>query len=439
MIEFRVDDPVQTRILANETTLCPGDSALLTAIGGAHYRWTSSDGTVSETNESFFVKPATATTFFVEAFGPRSLCFSRDSIVISVEQYTTVNLAIQLDSHIPNNCETADGLYLFQALPTNPGTLPRYDWYVNNVLVGYTIGTVNFARNLNPGDQVHGVMTAGVVSCRSNIATSNAIVILGRPNTPIVDGHVLCKEERATLEVKNPQNGVTYLWYSSKDDFVEVIGTGAVLSNQPSALYLVLAVAENGCENFDQVFAYIEQGDLPQPKIVLLTNPAEVQTRETISFRNESTNWTRAFWSFGDEPEEENHGDVVEHVFTTIQTYPIVLRLVSKDGCEASQRMDLNVLPGLSGVFVPSAFMPNSPNAEDQVLKVYGVDIVSLRFTVFSMDGRELFTTQNPEIGWNGRDQNGREMPTGNYGYMVVARLASGEEVQRSGTAVLIR
>jgi len=328
---------------------------------------------------------------------------------------------------------------MFVALPTNPGTNARYDWYINGTLFGYTIGNPTFGRNLNPGDKVHTVMTANVVSCRSNIATSNVIEILARPSNPMVDDQIVCQGELATLVIINAQPNVTYSWYSSEDDFVATIGTGIILSNRPVAQYLVLATAENGCENLDPIFVSIEQGEQPQPNIVLLTKEADVQTREIIRFRNESTNWVRAFWTFGNEPEEENHSFEVEHTFTTIETHPIVIRLVSRDDCEAIYQMDLKVNPGLTGVFVPSAFMPSSSNPEDQVLKVYSyAEIISLRFTVYTMDGRELFTTTNPQIGWDGRS-GGREMPTGNYSYMVVARLSTGEEVTRSGTAMLIR
>jgi len=436
-----VESPVQTRIVTTEATLCPGDSTLLTAQGGAHHIWTSNDPTFVQTaGESIFVKPNTETQYHLQAFGPQSLCFSRDSITIAVQDYTPVNVELQLNpQHYQNNCATADGGYMFVALPTNPGTNARYDWYINGALFGYTVGNPTFGRNLNPGDKIHTVMTANVVSCRSNIATSNVVEILARPSNPMVDDQIVCQGELATLVIINAQPNVTYSWYSSEDDFVATIGTGIILSNRPVAQYLVLATAENGCENLDPIFVSIEQGEQPEPNIVLLTKEADVQTREIIRFRNESTNWVRAFWTFGNEPEEENHSIEVEHTFTTIETHPIVIRLVSRDDCEAIYQMDLKVNPGLTGVFVPSACMPSSSNPEDQVLKVYSyAEILSLRFTVYTMDGRELFTTTNPQIGWDGRS-GGREMPTGNYSYMVVARLSTGEEVTRSGTAMLIR
>ncbi|MCL2412974.1 MAG: hypothetical protein FWC98_02430, partial [Bacteroidales bacterium] len=548
-IEFRVDSPVQTRILASKTTLCPGDSIQLSVIGGAHHRWTSDYlAFVERADEAFFVSPTQTTRFFVQAFGPQSLCFSKDTITIFVEEYHPVNLTIELDSRFhQNNCANVENRYAFVATPTSPGTLPRFDWYVNDVQVAFAYGVLTTVRDLQPGDEVHAVMTADVVSCQSNVATSNRIVILENPNTPIVDGKKkICEDEFTTLTIQNPQENVTYRWFSSADNFEQVIETGLILNNTPPAIYRVVAVAENGCEiseiieilteayypvnltlqldpryhqnncmtadnnylfvalptnpgisptiswyvndvqistagsltfgsqlqpgdevhvmmtadvvscrsnvatsnrivilenpntpiidgpkiicpnelatltvqnlqnnvtylwyssvdNFKQVIELgptlndkpaatylvvavaengcessetitVEEGISPQARISLITPVTEIQTREIVEFRNRGTYWVRAFWTFGNEPEEENNNDIVQHMFTSIQTYPIVLRLESEDGCEATYKMNINVLPGFSGVFVPSAFMPSSPDPNNQVLRVFSVE-----------------------------------------------------------------
>jgi hypothetical protein len=441
-IEITVEQPVQIRITANETKLCEGESATLEVLGGAHYVWTSEDPSFGEIKaETVTVTPTRTTTYFAQSFSSQSLCFSMDSIRIAVENYVQVALELQLDSRFPNNCETADSAYLFNFLGTNSGEFPRYDVYVNGEFGSWTVGIATFAKHLKPGDQIYGVMTADVVSCRSVTTKSNTITILARPNNPTIEGgnRILCEGETATLAIVNPQHDETYHWFSSKDDFANSIGTGTLMTNQPAAEYRVVAVAENGCENIDQTAVALMAGKQPTARLVLLTPKDKVQTRERIEFRNASSNWVQAFWTFGDEQEAEDNALLVDYTFDTIATYPVVLRLVSEDGCESETTLQLQVLPGLSGVFVPSAFMPNSPNAEDQVLKVYGLDIVSLRFTIYSIDGRELFTTDHPSIGWNGKDKGGREMPTGNYSYMVVVKMATGEEIVRSGTATLIR
>jgi hypothetical protein len=408
VIEFRVDPPVETLIVDEETTLCEGDSVLLTALGGAHHRWTTADGTVVGNTQSIYVKPTETTTFFVRTYSPQSLCYSEDNIEILVERAVPIAHKIQIDPIHINHCANAENIYKFNALPTNSGQNPTFEWYVNGVYVASSF-VPNYTATLNPGDKIHSVMHADVESCRSKEATSNIIEILPVPMIPIIIGNTeLCDGQTATLEVQDPENGVTYFWYSSKDLFVNSIGTGTKLSNLQAGQYLVLAIGENDCESLEGVSVNVDKFEHdfsefastthptctdngfdtykcircekteqrnpvnkyihPTARVELITPPADIQTRETIRFRNRSTDWDRAFWTFGNEPEFEDDRDVVEHTFTEIKIHQVTLRLVSDEGCETTFRMDLDVRPNFSGVFVPSAFMPSSNNPDDNVL-----------------------------------------------------------------------
>ena len=443
-IAIRVEMPVQARIVAERTTLCPGDSILLSAVGGAHHRWTSDDLTFEHTGESLYVSPTEKTRFFVQTFGQRSLCHSRDSITISVEEYVPVSVALQLDpQHHQNNCaRITDNGYLFAVTPTNPGTLPRFDWYINDTHIGFQKGIQLFGRELQPGDEVRVMMTADVVSCRSNVAMSNTVVILETPELPTIEGHKLvCAGETTTLTVQNPQSNVTFRWYSCADGFTQPIPDATTtLSDASVGIYIVVATNQYNCERMLDV--EVAEGLSPNARITLLTPRSEVRTREPIRFRNDATGWAAAYWQFGNgNGEIEHHGSVVEHEFTTIQNYLVGLRVVSMDGCEATYSLSLDVQPGMVGIFIPTAFVPGSTDDRNNQLRVFAADenpIVSLRFSVYALDGRQLFTTNDPNNGWDGR-YNGREMPTGNYSWMVSARLASGEEVSRSGVAMLVR
>jgi len=372
-------------------------------------------------------------------------------IEIRVNPLIEVSVALELHPEIHlNNCENETGAYLFVATPgvTDAGRFPRFDWYINDNRVAFQIvnavaGTTpqtTWGRNLQPGDAVHVVLTTEVENCRRLIATSSPISIVAGPIVPSIDGHLICFGEATTLTIENPQDNQTYRWYSSLDNFQTVIGTCTTLNEAFIATYRVVVTAENNCER--TVYVDVEQGMQPQARITLLTSPSEIRTREPIRFRNDATGWTRAYWQFGNgNGEIEHHGSVVEHEFENIQNYEVALRVVSMDGCEAKYSLSLDVQPSMDGIFVPTAFMPNSTDPRNSHLKVFATDqnpIVALRFSVFAMDGRELFTTNDPNRGWDGR-YNGREMPTGNYSWMVSARLSSGEEIVRSGVATLVR
>jgi len=365
-------------------------------------------------------------------------CMPRTALSNPVK-FQTAGITIVLDpTRHPNTCATPDGQYLFVALPRCPATTTRFNWIINGLDAGYRLGDVpTFERALNPGD----IVQARITSCQGSLVFSNRIEIQPSPQSPIVEGArvICCDQETITLTVENPQENVTFRWYSSTDDFTQAV-EGVTNNNIAVGTHRIVATSENNCETVVEID--VVEGTQPKAKITLLTSPADVRTREPIRFRNDGAGWARAYWQFGNgNGEIEHHGTIVEHEFESFQNYVIALRVVSLDGCEATYSLSLDVQPSMVGVFVPTAFMPSSHDERNRYLRVFATDqnpIVSLRLTVFAMDGRELFTTNDPNRGWNGM-YNGSEMPTGNYSWMVSARLSSGEEVTRSGVSTLVR
>ena len=366
-------------------------------------------------------------------------CMPR-TVVSNPVEFQTAGITIKLDpTRHPNACANPAGQYLFVAVPRCPATTTLFNWYINGLNAGFRLGDhPTFDRELNPGDIVH----ARITSCQGNIVFSNSIEILASPITPTFEGsRVICSSEETTaLSVENPQEHVTFRWYSSDDNFTQMIGEGTTLSNMSIGHYRIVATNANNCETVVDVD--IVEGLQPQARITLLTSPLEIRTREPIRFRNDATGWERAYWQFGNGNGEIEHiGNVVVHEFETIQNYEVALRVVSMDGCEATYSLMLDVQPSMTGIFVPTAFMPGSHDDRNRYLRVFATEqnpITSLRLSVFSMDGRELFTTNDPNRGWDGR-YNGSEMPTGNYSWMVSARMSTGEEIVRSGVATLVR
>ena len=82
--------------------------------------------------------------------------------------------------------------------------------------------------------------------------------------------------------------------------------------------------------------------------------------------------------------------------------------------------------------------MPSATNEADRTLRAFGENVASVNFQVYTMEGVRVFESDNIEKGWNGI-YNGKEMPTGNYTYIVVVKMADGREIKKSGISVLIR
>ncbi len=59
-------------------------------------------------------------------------------------------------------------------------------------------------------------------------------------------------------------------------------------------------------------------------------------------------------------------------------------------------------------------------------------------FTIFDRWGRQVFTTTNAGVGWDGT-LNGRTLETGVYVWMAMGVDVNGRTVQQKGTVVLVR
>ena len=70
-------------IKSNDTTICRGGSASLTAGGGASYSWSSSDGLTITSGPALVISPSTSTWYYV-LVGDNNKCPGRDSIEVIV-------------------------------------------------------------------------------------------------------------------------------------------------------------------------------------------------------------------------------------------------------------------------------------------------------------------------------------------------------------------
>ena len=88
-------------------------------------------------------------------------------------------------------------------------------------------------------------------------------------------------------------------------------------------------------------------------------------------------------------------------------------------------------------LFVPNAFSPNGDGYNDR-FRVQGTYLTNVTVRVFNRWGEKVYESRNPEDGWDGT-YNGEKLPTGPYTYIITAKGANGEFLQRDGIVTLIR
>lgn len=92
-----------------------------------------------------------------------------------------------------------------------------------------------------------------------------------------------------------------------------------------------------------------------------------------------------------------------------------------------------------SRILVPNIFTPAGNT--DQIFKPVIVypDLDSYRMVIVNRWGEILFETNNPEDGWTGGDQNGKQAPQGVYAYVISMKSLNGIPLEKKGTVTLIR
>lgn len=88
-------------------------------------------------------------------------------------------------------------------------------------------------------------------------------------------------------------------------------------------------------------------------------------------------------------------------------------------------------------VFVPSAFSPNADGVNDYLM-VYGKGISKVNFDVFNRWGERVFSSEDKDLGWDGKYKNQNAM-AGVYAYRVYVEYVDGKSEIKKGNVTLVR
>ncbi|MEL6922507.1 MAG: T9SS type B sorting domain-containing protein, partial [Bacteroidota bacterium] len=119
--------------------------------------------------------------------------------------------------------------------------------------------------------------------------------------------------------------------------------------------------------------------------------------------------------------------DVPNSVYTVTVSTP--------EGCVQVATISYPVIPPTFDV--PNAFTPNGDSRNDDFKLVYEGNVQLRSLQVFDRWGELVYETNDIDSGWDGR-QNGKDMPSDVYVYLIVLDLPEGERVL-SGDLTLIR
>ena len=128
--------------------------------------------------------------------------------------------------------------------------------------------------------------------------------------------------------------------------------------------------------------------------------------------------------------------------YRIIDTGKLVITLYAWDqhGCIDSTTQELT-RSNPATYFLPNAFTPNG-DGKNEVFVGVGLieDIRSFQMYVYDRWGQMVFTSTDPNMGWNGRQQNvGEPLPAGVYTYQGAFSFSDESPIYINGNIVLVR
>ena len=223
--------------LSGITTICNGDSTVLTAVGATSYLWNPG----AQTGSVVTVSPITNTIYTVVGIDPNG-CMGINTISVTVNAVPTMTVSASFSAICVGASSTLSAggavTYLW-----NPGAM-----FGSSVLVSPTAST-----------------TYTVDGTNANGCTSSQIIAVTVNNLPIISiasSTTICNGSSATLTASG---GASYLW-SSGPTTVSI-----VVSPTSTQSYSVTGTDANGCVNVDS--AIVTVNAMP---IVTVSTPAAI-------------------------------------------------------------------------------------------------------------------------------------------------------------------
>jgi hypothetical protein len=403
---------------------------------------------------------------------PSTGCKAEDSSRIFVQQPPSVAVL-----PVAPKCDYDPVPFQLSATVTPATTPDRYGllWTTAGT------GTFNDATLSNPTYQFTPADAAGrfvtiTVTTTNNQACAPAtrtvqLDINPRPNADILsDSLEGCVPLTAYLAAKGAGiDGSIYRWFIA--DMNNAISTDSAFSQRmlSAGTFPVRLVVETPAGCTSQSETQIKVRPIPVASFTS-TPPFTTIAKPYFSFDNTSKtddgNALSYVWNFGPDPTKP--GDLKPRIVTdqnprNIPFAPdtgeikVQLRAISSYTDEKGRPYEcvhdtfgvVRIAPDIT-VFIPSAFRPvdggnGVPCADifgdcNDVFRVYADGFATIEVFVFNRWGQQVFSTNRPETGWNGKVHNkGEVCPQDVYIYQINATSFSGKKYTYSGSITLLR
>lgn len=196
-------------------------------------------------------------------------------------------------------------------------------------------------------------------------------------------------------------------------------------------------VSPIGCQT-DTVFSNLISIE-PSPVADFSYSPQALDNfNPEVQFTDKSSGASKWYWDF--EGVAYATGQNPRYTFRDTGLQEVRLVVTHPSGCRDTTVQQIDVVPKVT-YFLPNAFTPNDDSANDVFLgKGYLRGVTAFEMSIWNRWGEEIFRSEDPMVGWNGRKNNtGSLLPAGVYYCLVRYTGPRGEATELRGVATLVQ
>ena len=207
-----------------------------------------------------------------------------------------------------------------------------------------------------------------------------------------------------------------------------IAGSYTISLSYTTNIGCVSTVTEN---NFVTIFP------VPKAWFTSSPNPANILDPQ-VFFSNQSINSTSWQWTFGDG--SSSVAQDPSHTYGAIGVYPVMLIAQSQQGCSDTLKTSITI-NDIFTFYAPNAFSPNDDNINQKFLPIGEAwNDKTYNLWVFDRWGNNIFKTQDPNQGWDGRvNSRGSVVQEDVYVWKVQLNDIFGKQHQYTGTVTLVK
>lgn len=403
-------NPAPQITMSNDTTICKGTSATLSASGGDTYQWTP-DQTLSSNNIfNPVANPVESTKYYVKASS--NGCSAEDSVLVSV--FPVPNIQLTTEPLICINSEAE--------LTATGGS--SYYWTPANLLHSQTGPTVS-SQPLQ-ADATFYVEVTDEHTCIYNDSIS--VKVRAETDFTVSRDTSVCTNNTIQLSASG---GDVYDW-SPKENIQGSSTSSTITALIDKSMNFSVVITENICHKTETLTVPVSA--LPLPVVV-----ADKSNDITCSTPTAQLSVTGSGVSFLWTPAETLNNTAIPNPVATPKSNTVYsVKATDVNGCINYDSVLVKTdFTDMSPSVMPNAFTPNGDGLNDCFGVRHLAPIQDLDFRIYNRYGQLIFRTSDPSACWDGTFK-GEPQNSGAFAYIVSGRRTC-EVVNLKGKVILIR